>query len=194
MSTLIIHPKDPSTDFLKPIYAPIKDKSGIWGGIRKTHLMKLIEDHERIIMLGHGSPRGLLSMGQFYMAGNYIIDWSMVELLSQKTQNIFIWCHADQFVQGYGLQGLFSGMFISEVSEAFYCGLKNCTQKVIDESNSLFADIVSRNINKPIDELWQSIVREYTILAKTNPIAKFNLDRLNLCSNPYQCVSHRICK
>lgn len=194
MRTLVIHPKDYSTNFLKIIYDPIKEKKVISGGIRKTHLMKLIEENDRVIMLGHGSPRGLLSMGQFYMAGNYIVDWSMVELFSQKTDNIYIWCHADQFVQQHGLQGFCSGMFISEVSEAFYWGFKYCTQKVIDESNFFFAEIVSRNINKPIDLLWQNVLQEYTILSKTNLIAKFNLDRLNLCLNPYQHGSHRICK
>lgn len=194
MTTLIVHPKDHSTDFLKPIYAPIKDKTVVWGGISKTHLMKLIADHERIIMLGHGSPRGLLSIGQFYMAGNYIIDWTMAELLSQKTDNIYIFCHADKFMQSYELKGFCSGMFISEVSEALYWGFKYCTQKVIEESNVIFAEIVSRNINKPFDELWEHVLQEYAILGKTNPIAKFNLDRLNLYSNPYQYGSHRLCK
>lgn len=180
MSTLIIHPKDHSTDFLKPIYAPIKDKTVIRGGIRKTDLMKLIEDHERIIMLGHGSPRGLLSVGQFFMAGNYIVDWTMVDLLSYKSDNIYIWCHADLFVQSHELKGFCSGMFISEVSEAFYCGLKSCTQKVIDESNFLFAEIVSQNINKPLNAIYENVIQEYTILSETNLIAKFNLERLCL--------------
>lgn len=194
MSTLIIHPKDHTTDFLKPIYAPIKDKTVIWGGFRKTHLMKLIVEHERIIMLGHGSSRGLLSMGQFYMAGNYIIDWSMAELLSQKTDNVYIFCHANQFLQSYELKGFCSGMFISEISEAFYWGFKYCTQKVIDESNFIFAEIVSRNINKPIDAIYKNVIQEYSILSKTNPIAKFNLDRLNLYSNPYQYGINLLCK
>lgn len=190
MSVLIIHPKDHSTDFLKPIYAPIKDKTVIWGGIRKTHLMKLIEDHERIIMLGHGSPRGLLSMGQFYMAGNYIIDWSMAELLSTKTNNTYIWCHADMFVQRYELKGLCSGMFISEVSEAFCYGFNDVDPNQIEESNCYFSEILARNINKPMNDLYHNVLQEYTILAKTNPIAKFNLERLNLNSNNIELWKH----
>lgn len=113
MSTLILHPADKTTDFLKPIYSSISNKTVIWGGICKTQLRKLIENHDRVIMLGHGSPWGLLSVGQFPLAGSYIIDYSMVELLSKKTHNIFIWCHADQFVQRHGLHGFSSGMFVS---------------------------------------------------------------------------------
>lgn len=180
MSTLIVHPKDYTTDFLKPIYAHIEDKTVIRGGIRKTHLMKFIEEHERIIMLGHGSPRGLLSMGQFYMTGNYIIDWSLAEILSQKTNNIYIWCYADQFVQQYRLHGFYTGMFISEVSEAYYWGLKYCTQKVIEESNIVFAEMVSQNINRPLNTLYHNVIQDYSLISKSNPIAKFNLERLHL--------------
>jgi len=194
MRTLVIHPKDRSTDFLKPIYSSISNKTVICGCISKTHLMKLIVEHERIIMLGHGSSRGLLSKGQFFMTGNYIIDHYLVELLSKKTNNIFIWCHADMFVHNYELKGFYSGMFISEVNEAFYCGLTYCNQKVIEESNVIFAEIVAQNINKPLNTLYKNVIQEYTILSKTNPIAKFNLDRLYLNTIHYQYGSHRLCK
>lgn len=65
MSTLIVHPLDQSTDFLKPIYAPISNKTIITGGINKTELRKLIVAHDRLLIFGHGSPWGLLSVGQF---------------------------------------------------------------------------------------------------------------------------------
>jgi hypothetical protein len=65
MSALIIHPQDPSTDFLKPIYASIQDKTVLTGCIDKNQLRILIEKHDRVIMLGHSSPLGLLSVGQY---------------------------------------------------------------------------------------------------------------------------------
>ena len=61
MKTLVIHPEDKSTDFLSPIYAPITNKTVIKGGIYKSELQGLIESHDRIIMLGHGAPYGLLN-------------------------------------------------------------------------------------------------------------------------------------
>ena len=62
---LIIHPDDRSTDFLKPIYANVENPTLITGGCTKTQIKELIESHDQVIMLGHGSPGGLFSMGQF---------------------------------------------------------------------------------------------------------------------------------
>jgi hypothetical protein len=180
MSNLIIHPRDSSTIFLSKIYKNIPDKTVITGGISKIELMKLIEIHERVIMLGHGSPWGLLSVDQFSYGGNYIVDLTMVELLSQKKDNIYIWCNADQFVERNGLEGFFSGMFISEIEEAWFYNFHDLERNTIEESNYGFVEIVSRYINEPLDMLFQYVLREYQLLGKTNPIAQFNLNRLFL--------------
>lgn len=180
MRTLIVHPKDKTTSFLKKIYEPISNKTVIQGGIGMNELRKLIEIHDRVIMLGHGSPWGLLSIGQFPKAGSYIIDYSYSDLLSAKKGNMFIWCFADQFVKQNGLNGFFSGMFISEFTEAFSWGFYISDRNLIQESNDNFASIVSRNIHQPLNVLYQNVLQEYCELAKTNPIAKFNLERLFL--------------
>ena len=65
MTNLIIHPTDRSTDFLSPIYANITDATIMNGGVSKDQVAKAINEHDRIIMLGHGSPYGLFSIGQF---------------------------------------------------------------------------------------------------------------------------------
>jgi len=179
MSTLIIHPQDPSTDFLKQIYAKtIQDKTLITGGISKTELQNLIRNHDRIIMLGHGTPNGLLSVGQFPTVGSYIIDSSDSEILSTQTDNVYIWCHSNLFVNEHRLKGFFSGMFISESDETFYCDLWDVDLKVIEESNELFVSAVSKYINEPLHVLYENVIKEYGILEKTNPIAKYNLERL----------------
>ena len=180
MCTLIIHPKDQSTNFLKPIYASISNKTVINGGISKSDLRKLIENHDRVLMLGHGTHMGLLSVGQFPDIGSYIIDYSYSDLLSDKKENIFIWCLADQFVQRHELNGFYSGMFISEVSEAFSLGYFVTNRNLIKESNECFASLVSRNIHLPLNVFYKNVIHEYGALAKTNLIAKFNLDRLFL--------------
>jgi len=99
MRYLIIHPKDQTTDFLKPIYTSFSNKTVISGGISKVKLRELIKNHDRVIMLDHGTPHGLLSVNQLADAGPYIIDSSFSDLLSEKSENIFIWCHADQFIK-----------------------------------------------------------------------------------------------
>ena len=103
---LIIHPEDPSTVFLKGIYSDHNDKTVISGGTTKARLRKLIENHKQVIMCGHGSPSGLFSVGQFPDSGLYIIDDSMLQSLRDKTNSIFIWCNADQFVNRHSLKGL----------------------------------------------------------------------------------------
>ena len=189
MSTLIIHPKDPSTNFLKPIYAPIQDKTIINGGVNRSKLRELIKNHDRIIMLGHGSPYGLLSVGQFPKVGNYVIDWPMVDLLSTKTDNIYIWCYADKFVEKNWLKGFYSGMFISEFAEALSWGFYVTYRNLIDESNETFASIVSRNIHQPLDVMFENVLQEYGALGQSNQIAKFNMERLYL--NKIQILNTR---
>ena len=180
MKTLIIHPNDTTTDFLNPIYAPILDKTVVRGGVTKGELLALIESHHRVIMLGHGSPRGLLSVGEFPDAGLYIIDDSFSDLLSEKENNIYIWCHASAFMSCNQLYGFGSGMFISEIEEAIYFDFGDVDWDVINESNNRFSEIVGKHINQPLDVLYENVIYEYGQLAETNPIAEFNLNRLFL--------------
>lgn len=65
MNKLVIHPKDRTTDFLKPIYHGRNDTTVITGGCTKKEVEQAIDKHDHIIMLGHGTPQGLLAMNQF---------------------------------------------------------------------------------------------------------------------------------
>jgi hypothetical protein len=177
MKTLIIHPEDYSTNFLKKIYAPIKDATIINGGITKKELENLIIDHDRIMMMGHGTTNGLLSVGQFLNCNSYIIDNTLVNLLKEKENNIFIWCNADVFVEYHNLNGFYSGMFISEVSEANFFGI-NTDQEEIDESNYSFANFLTETINEDNTVIFENIKKNYGELTKKNKIAKYNNDRL----------------
>jgi hypothetical protein len=178
--TLVIHPKDNSTTFLDIVYNPIPDKTVITGGVTRAELIKLIQEHDRIMMMGHGSPYGLFAVGQFpdkiYSA--YVIDQTLVEILKTKKDNVYIWCNADQFVDNFGLTGFYSGMFISEVGEALYCGLPGTKQEVVDESNYGFVNIVSKYITEQTDALYDNVKKEYGLIAESNPVALYNHNRL----------------
>ena len=176
IKTLIIHPDDRSTDFLKAIYTPLKSYTLITAGTRKE-VNTLIKAYDRIIMCGHGTGYGLLSVGKF--EGSYIIDCDTVPLFEDK-ECIFIWCNADKFVNTYNLKGLYSGMFISEVSEANYCGLPNTSQSIITESNNTFAQLLSIIAYKPLNEAYSYTKHYYDILAQFNPVASYNAKRLYL--------------
>lgn len=178
MKTLVIHPKDSSTTFLDIVYTPIENKTVIDGGVSKDELIELIRSHDRIMMMGHGSPGGLFSVGQFPGVHGYIIDENMVPFLKQKDNNVFIWCNADQFVNRYQLKGFYSGMFISEVGEAYYCGLPGTTQDIVDESNYGFCNIIAKYINEDTELIHENVVSEYGLIAETNPVALYNNLRL----------------
>jgi hypothetical protein len=174
MKTLVIHPDDRSTDFLCPIYKGIKDATVIRGGMTRADVDQEIIKHDRIIMMGHGSTGGLFSVGQFDQG--YVISHGTVDLLWGK-DNVFIWCNADRFVNEHQLTGFYSGMFISEVSEAELYNY-DVEDKVVEESNNAFSEVVSKWINQPSDIIYKNVKKNYGKLITENVIAKFNHERL----------------
>jgi len=179
MTNLVIHPTDRSTDFLKPIYANITDATILHSGVNKAQIAKLISEHDRIIMLGHGSIHGLFSIGQFDGENGYVIDSTMIPLLLEK-ECISIWCNADQFMNKHELNGFYSGMFISEVSEATYCGLPGMDQETVTASNDYFAELLGEVINEPLSVIHEHVIYNYGLLIEDNPVALYNYNRLYL--------------
>lgn len=172
MKTLIIHPKDETTDFLKRIYSDIREYTLITEKCKdKLELNTLIKDHDRIIMLGHGFPSGLWSTPD----RSLIITDEHAELLRDK-DCIFIWCNADRYVYKHNLKGFYTGMIISEVAEANYCEV-DASQQEVDESNFLFADTIGRYILNP-ENMHSLITSEYN--SKTNPVIMYNQERIYL--------------
>ena len=164
MRTLVVHPYDPSTDFLCGIYREhdcdvLRDGNRVDPG--------LLIQYNRIIMLGHGSQWGLFTTCG-YPASVYTIDASHQVSLMGK-DNVYIWCHASMFVAANGLTGFASGMFISEVNEASYYGIQ-ATQKEIDYSNHLFASVLGKHLNS--EELTKNVLAEYR--DDHNPVIHYN--------------------
>lgn len=178
-ATLVIHPKDASTDFLARIY---KDKD--WTSIRSwpqdpASLKRFINCYDRIIMMGHGTPSGLLNVGSFY--GDepnqlYVIDNYFADLLQTK-ETVSIWCHSDQFARQYKLPGFHTGMIISEVSEAQYVLGKTPlnAEETLDNMN-LFADVVGKHIDNPDLLEMQRLIREQ--YNRDDPVSAFNRDNI----------------
>lgn len=177
---LVVHPADKSTDFLYPIYENLKNKKVIRGGITKDELKNIVKDASRCIFMGHGTPMGLMSVGQFKGdIRGYIIDDSFAPILKDK-ECIFIWCHANRFVEKHQLKGFSTSMFCSEYSECHYEGVRYVKKGQVEESNDAFASIVGSHINSSIKTLHKSVIREYGVLAEVNPVAAYNNSRLLL--------------
>jgi hypothetical protein len=150
-------------------------------GWSQLSIVDAIKEHDQVIMMGHGYPGGLFGIN---FKRPTVINWSseIVDALKSKTNSIFIWCNADGYVRPLQLKGFFTGMFVSEVGEALYCGLGKTEQSIVDESNNTFANILGKILQNTQDpkEIHYQISSEYGILAETNPIAEYNHKRLYL--------------
>lgn len=178
MKTLVIHPTDSTTDILCDIYRKHQDWSVIRHFPGQKVLNKLIQCHDRIIILSHGASDG---MGDI-KTSTYWIDCDSVQYLKQK-EVIGVWCYASDFFRKYKLKGFATGMFISEMDEA-YTNCVNCTEEDIIESNELFADLVGGFYDK-----YDSIIEYYTSRNnkfgfkggnKINPVTEFNKELLEI--------------
>lgn len=164
MNTLVIHPYDPTTDFLGVIY---KDK--YWTVIRenvsKKVLIENIKAHKRIVMLGHGYEGGLFGFDRV------VINSELVYLLREK-QCVCIWCNAQYFVEKYELKGFYTGMIISDDMEAnMYC--VNTEPEEIKESNALFAKAILAGIDKK--DMLTEVANNYK---GNTDIIEFNAENL----------------
>lgn len=148
--TLVIHPADPSTDFLKIIY---KDRgfTEITESFDSENLKQLMKEHERIVMLGHGYHHGLLHYMQT------VIDASFVPILREK-ELVGIWCFAKSFFDHHGLSGFHTDMFISEPIEASVMGVL-ASDESIELSNATFAKLLRNNLFHP--NCLQRVKRSY---------------------------------
>jgi hypothetical protein len=71
-------------------------------------------------------------------------------------------------------------MFISEVSEATYCGLPGTEQDQVDASNNYFAQLLGEVINEPLQDAYDHVMTNYELLVEDNPVALYNYNRLYL--------------
>lgn len=164
MKTLVIHPKDSTTDFLSEIYSD-KKWSIINTNTSKKFLKEQIKSHDRIIMLGHGTENGLLGFNKF------VIDSNLVYLLREK-YCVCIWCNADKFVQKYKLKGFYTGMIISEYNEALLFNVPT-NLFFLTESNKDFANAIKLSIDT--DNFLKNTLELYD---GNSAVVNFNKERI----------------
>ena len=135
---LVIHPKDKTTAMLSALYDGLEAQVvADCCSIKKMgHLLHRVSTQERIMLLGHGSGKGLLyraddSKDKFEI----IVGHPHAFHLRRHGGNIVaVWCNADQFARAEGLHGLFTGMIVSELSEAQLYQIET-TQEELDREN-----------------------------------------------------------
>lgn len=182
LKTLVIHPSDPTTDMLKVAYEGMECTIINDNRVSRSKLRKSIKEHDRIIMLGHGTKEGLIGD----LGKRLLINSQMVEFLRPK-ECIVVWCYANSFLNRYRIENcpLNTGMIISEFEEAYYLGINKFTMEDIDESNikfGLFLKEFIQNGNFNL-ELYKS---------DTNPIIQFNrqnIKKYTIWGNPNEKIN-----
>jgi len=182
MKILVIHPKDHTTDFLREIYKDLNGATVINEPCSKSHLKQSIKEHDFIVMLGHGTEKGLIGHKRM------VIDSTFVYLLREKPNAVYVWCNADRFVNRYGLRGFNTGMIISEYEEALNFAVQ-ATDEEINISNKFFAEAIRDSfvqaslrviMKMPEVNMCEMVRSRYRLaLDETgNPVIDFNIRNL----------------
>ena len=137
---LVIHANDPTTRVLSRLYESREDFClRLDEHSSNTSVIKAVKDADSIMMLGHGNQFGLFSTsdknGQYR---RHLVNSGHVQFLRGKS-SIGIWCYANEFARQYRLQGLFSGMIISELHEAVENNIPATKEKIDEEMEKFVA-------------------------------------------------------
>ena len=156
---LVIHPKDKTTAMLLALYDGLEAQVVADYHTTKEmgRLLHHVSTQERIMLLGHGSDKGL-----FFRADDskekfdrVIVGHPHAYHLRRHGGNIVaVWCNADQFARAEGLHGLFTGMIVSELSEALLYQIET-TQEELDRENVKLAMRLRTLLDKriPLSEI-----------------------------------------
>ena len=143
---LVIHPTDITTAVLCNLYKGMESEV-VNQNVNKReidHLLYHCPRRERIMLLGHGSDKGLFSRTDDMIPefDRIIVGHSHAYYLRRYGGNIIgIWCHADKFARKEGLHGLFSGMIISDKKEAEEYGIITLQHHIDEATEVMFAKL-----------------------------------------------------
>lgn len=179
---LVVHPKDRTTSLLSILYEGMEANiiSNKCSNKEMEHLLHHVSTQERIMLLGHGSDKGL-----FYREDDTKNEFDKIivghphsfHLRKHGGNLIGILCHADKFARAEGLHGLFSGMIISEVQEATAYGIV-ATQQEILKSNTVMFEHLRRLLDEDIP-LCEIPLRIKNMDAEKTSLSVFNYHNFN---------------
>ena len=172
-NTLVFHKTDSSTDMLAQIY----EGKG-WDVLRSTYdldedeLFKVVDAHERIVCLGHGSSGGLIGMFGGEMAPHF------------KDKKLFvIWCNADGYFKANHIgEGQFiTGNMPSEVWECRAAGCGSISKELMLENitywSKLCADVAERCLEGDVKSSVDYIRKNYLEKYGNHPVTIYNSNR-----------------
>lgn len=176
INMIVIHIDNGSPDasILSMIYKDLENTI-VFKNRSKSNIKRIlrITGNEPVMLLGHGSPRGLFNISQNgFAVGSEHVEW----LRNRPVIGIF--CYASEFADRYGLTGFFTSMFISNMGEAVYEQKdEGATEELIAEQHMLFCKRIRKLIDDKIPlEQWPEILQAQADLSI--PFVRFNYEAL----------------
>lgn len=190
--TLVIHCADRSTDMLSQIYNGkgwdvLRD-----GNIDKEELHQLLQSHERIVCLGHGTSSGLINV----QGGGTVIGASEAPYLKDKKLFV-IWCNADGYFNAHHIgNGQFiTGNMPSEVWECRAAGCGEISSELMLENitywSKLCADVVDRALAGDAQGAVDYVRDKYIEKYGDHPVTIYNAERTKVHGKPMEDLSDR---
>lgn len=179
---IVIHPKDRTTLFLSKLYEGIEDAVVITEAFNKKEINYIFHHapkNERIMLLGHGGCNGLYwrcddTKSEF--EGVVVGHQHKYHLRNHGSDIVAVFCHADKFAEHEHLHGLFTGMIISEMSEAVAEGIET-TEEEIERENLKFVSRLRFLLDEKIP-LCEIPMRMLALDDIHSPLTKFNYQRI----------------
>ena len=137
----VIHPQDKTTAVLQGLYQGLDyhliDESLSDEALRQE--LKQANPFEIMMLLGQGSDKGLFVRADDNQPGfdRILIDRLHDYYLCRQHRLIGIWSHADLFAKENHLSGLFTGRWITTLSEAYAYGVET-SQEELDRERAQF--------------------------------------------------------
>lgn len=177
---LIIHPKDRTTAMLSALYEGTSEARLLDCTLSSKAIGQALHHtpcSERITLLGHGCEKGLFWREDDKQPGfdRILVGHPHAFHLRNHGSNIVaVFCNADKFAQSEGLHGLFTGMIISEMSEAEEYGIET-TQEELDRENIKFSQRLRPLLDQkvPLSDIPRRMLELDDI---HSPMTEFNYD------------------
>ena len=177
---LVVHPQDRTTAVFQVLYEGLGAQVVTRDSSNKEmrHLLHHTSPSKRIMLLGHGSDKGLYFRKNDEEEGfdGIIVGHPQAYYLRKHSGGIIgIWCHAVEFAKKEGLHGLFSGMIISEMSEAEEYGV-DTDKESIDRTNRIMFTQLRRLLDDgtPLHEIPERLKALDTTQSE---LSRFNYER-----------------
>lgn len=173
---LIVHPPHARMAFLKALYKDLPQKTVINRHLLLSELSTAVSSHNRVWIMGKGCEYGLFAPGE--KTKKLMINAFLSRALAQGTHHIYLWNHANEFVEKHNLRGFYTGAFITEVWHAQIFEMWEADEAMVKEANETLVALLKDLLHLDSLALLKAIKRRYKPFTKNNPVAAFNYRHL----------------